>query len=135
MGAVSLGVVTGVRAESASDSRAVLHNEKQQSLYLGDSSNPSLSLLSFFFFLSLTIDLFFMFSVAFFFSSIIITLFLNLEELTEHASSFPRNDFHQIHTASYLEASQYSQSAISGNRKIHSTINSSLHPKKCLVEI
>lgn len=47
MGAVPLGVVTGVRAESASDSRAVLHNEKQQSLYLGDSSNPLLSFLSF----------------------------------------------------------------------------------------
>lgn len=31
MGAVSLGVVTGVRAESASDSGAVQHNEKQQS--------------------------------------------------------------------------------------------------------
>lgn len=47
VGAVSLGVVTGVRAESASDSEAVLHNASQQSLYLGDSSNPSLSLLSF----------------------------------------------------------------------------------------
>lgn len=47
VGAVSLGVVTGVRAESASDSGAVLHNETQQSLYLGDSSNPSPSLLSF----------------------------------------------------------------------------------------
>lgn len=44
-GDVSLGVVTGVRAESASDSGAVLHNETQQSLYLGDSSNLSLSLL------------------------------------------------------------------------------------------
>lgn len=73
MGAVSLGVVTGVRAESASDSRAVLHNEKQQSLYLGDSSNPTPSL-----FLSFTFDIL-MFHVAFFFFSIIITLFVNLE--------------------------------------------------------
>lgn len=31
-GDVSLGVVTGVRAESASDSGTVLHNERQQSL-------------------------------------------------------------------------------------------------------
>ncbi len=58
MGDVSLGVVTGVSAESASDSRAVLHNETQQSLYLGDSSNPSVSLRSFSFFFSLILDLF-----------------------------------------------------------------------------
>lgn len=58
VGDVSLGVVTGVRAESASDSGAVLLNETQQSLYLRDSFNPALSLLSFSFFLSLTLDLF-----------------------------------------------------------------------------